>query len=263
MATDSSEQSDTRPEQTHVLRSTFDRTTQGFGNLFAVLIIVTYAKDTQEAFEFVVKHPILAVTFVFLFIALFSYNLLRNLGIGLTDWFRKGVTRAKDEPRAELPPATSTELQESKARGPLRKLPLWRWAAAVASGVALVLVIYIYVAVFVTGIHYVSVASAPNKQTAAQEVQSLNQFFAAKGYTDLEAIAHASTASGSPWYMISIGGWHTSQEAAELTFRRAKEAMRTRMRPDAYIYSTNNISPRRVIIGWLRRNVPWLRQVGE
>jgi hypothetical protein len=261
MALEAKDYSDTKPEQTHVLRRTFDRTTQGFGNLTAVLIVVTYAKNTQEAFEFVVKNPVLSVTFIFLFIGLFLYNLLRNFGIKFPNFLRKGAAKAKDEPHRG--PPTSTSEGERNARGPSRKLTLWQWGTAVASSAALALIVYIYVSVFVTGIYYVVVASAPSKETAAQEVQSLNHFFAARGYPDLEASAHASTATGSPWFMISIRGWHTSEESAETTFRRAKEAMGTRMRSDAHIYCTNGVSPRRVIIGWLRRNVAWLRQAGD
>jgi len=86
-----------------------------------------------------------------------------------------------------------------------------------------------------------------------REVQSLNDYFAATGYSDLEARAYASTASGSPWYMISIGSWHTSREEAENTFRRAKHALGPKMRKDAYIYSTKNISPVHMLIRYVRR----------
>ena len=125
------------------------------------------------------------------------------------------------------------------------------WVAIVGSLIASFIVVYMYVQVFVKGIYFVAIASAPNKESAIVEIQSLNKYFSEHGY-ELRARAQASTATGSPWYMITIGNWHTSQKAAEETFEEAKKTLGSRMRSDAYIYSTETISPIRVIEGRIR-----------
>lgn len=89
-------------------------------------------------------------------------------------------------------------------------------------------------------------------------VKSLNHEFAVKG-SDLEAHAHESTATGNSWYMIVIGDWYTSREKAEAVLRKAKQALGPKRYPDARIYSTGNISPRRVLMGKVRQLLDWIK----
>jgi hypothetical protein len=232
----------------------FDRATRWFGNLLAPLIIIAYAKDVQQAFDFVVARPALTAIFALIFVAVFAYNILKTLKIQLIR-DKKIRTSQSNQHNSRIETKSEFTVTEkiSRSRSPQRYYRMWGWLAIFGSLVALILMAYIYVMVFVNGLFYVVIASAPSEQSAIGEIQALNRFFELSGYSDLEARAHASTASGSPWYMISIGGWHASKEPAEATFRRAKEAMGPRMRSDTYIYSTKDISPKRVIIGWVKK----------
>jgi hypothetical protein len=75
----------------HALRSAFDRATRWFGNLLAPLVIVTYAKDVQQAIDFIVARPVLTGTFALVFVAVLAYNIFRNLDIQfrLLKWRRE------------------------------------------------------------------------------------------------------------------------------------------------------------------------------
>ncbi len=233
----------------HPVRDAFDRATRWFGNLLAPLVIITYTKDAQQAFDYLIERPLLTGSFVLIFIVILLYNVLRTVNIQLSGW-----PRWRKRPSEPQPPTADTaeprpaDVPVTSSRG----RTLLRVSAIVGSLLALVLLVYAYVLVFVTGLHFVAIASAPDKASAIAEIQTLNRFFEDNGYSDLEARAHASTATGTGWYMISVGGPHTSRDAAETTFERAKKAMGMKMRTDAYIYSTKNASPTRVIRNWIR-----------
>jgi hypothetical protein len=233
-----------------------DRATRWFGNLLAPLVIITYARDAEDAFNYLMERPLLTGSFIFVFILVLAYNVLRTANIQFRGRVRKTEVSAPKTfttPQQQGEETLSTQdVKTRDAPAEPRGRSVLRWVAIVGSLVALVLLTYAYVLVFVTGLHFVAVASAPDKASAIREVQSLNQFFEQKGRSDLEARAHASTSSGSQWYMISIGGPHTSREEAEKTFREAKEVMGPKMRSDAYIYSTENASPTRVMRNWIR-----------
>jgi len=197
--------------------------------------------------------PLLTGFFALLFMLVFLYNVLRNVEIQLSGWTVWRLLWTRREVGRSSAPDSAENQEAEDAREPQKGRSVLRWTAILGSLLALVLVGYVYTLVFVSGLHFVVIASAPNKESAVSEIQSLNRYFEENGYSQLEARAYASTASGSPWYMISIGGWHTSKKAAEATFREAKQALGPRMRPDAYIYSTENISPVRQIFRWIRR----------
>ncbi len=248
-------------ERKHPLRDAFDRATRWFGNLLAPLVIIAYVKDLEETIDYLIERPLLTGSLALVFILVLLYNVLRTLNIQARTWiWWRSVLARKAAPKQEMsvPPEKNAE-KESVGRQ--RGRSVLRWAAILGSLVAMGLLVYVYVLVFVTGLHFVAVASAPDKASAIREIQSLNRFFKAQGYSNLEARTHASTATGSGWYMISIGGPHTSREAAEETFREAKRALGPKMRTDAYIYSTENASPLRVIRNWvrgiLRRFIGW------
>jgi len=240
----------------HALRDAFDRSTRWFGNLLAPLVIIAYARDAQQALDYLIERPLLIGTFALVFIIILAYNLLRTINIQFGGWPWRWQSARKAAAKNGAPVPSETNSTEEPVKGP-RGRALLRWTAILGSLVALVLLVYVYVVVFVTGLHFVAVASAPDKASAIREIQSLNRFFKEEGYTDLEARTHASTATGIGWYMISIGGPHTSQEAAEATFRRAKQALGPRMRSDSYIYSTENTSPVRVMRNWVRGILLW------
>lgn len=246
-------QSSSERQPKHAVRDAFDRATRWFGNLLAPLVIITFAKDAQQAFEYLIAHPALTGAFALIFAAIFAYNILRNLNIEFGGWpWRREPSTPREVRKSSAPESSAVEATAEVRERSAGRLHLLRWVAVLGSLAALAVVIYVYVLVFVTGIYFVVVASAPDKKSAISEIQSLNRFFEANGY-DLKARAHASTATGNPWYMISIDGWHTSREAAEATFREAKRALGPRMRSDAYIYSTENISPIKVLTSKVRR----------
>jgi hypothetical protein len=255
MTDDERSSEDSKDAPNHPFRDAFDRTTRWFGNLLAPLVIVTYAKEAQQAIDYILDHLLLASVFSAIFVGIFAYNIFGTLKLqfgGRFAWRRadnEGV-----ETKAELPKQQAVQTIDP-AKGKYDRSALLRWTAIVASSIALLIMAYAYVAVFVTGLHYVAIASAPNKESAIREVQSLNDYFDNHGYPDLKARTHASTGSGSPWYMISIGGWHTSEEAAKKNFQRAKKALGAKMRSDAYIYSTENISPIRMLGRYTREFV--------
>jgi hypothetical protein len=242
--------------QKHPLIHAFDRATRWFGNLLAPLVIITYAKDAGDAFNYLIERPLLTGSFILVFIIVLAYNVLRTANIQLRGRVRRtqvSAPKTVKPTRDQVEETVSTpEVETPDAPARSRGRSVLRWVAIVGSLVALALLTYAYVLVFVTGLYFVAVASAPDKASAIREIQSLNQIFEQKGRSDLEARAHASTAAGTGWYMISIGGPHTSREAAEQTFRDAKEVMGPKMRSDAYIYSTENASPTRVIRNWIR-----------
>ena len=245
----------------HPFREALDRATRWFGNLLAPLVIITYVKDLGEAIDYLRQRPLLTGSFVLIFILVLLYNVLRTINIQFRTrvWWRAWLARkGAPEPEEAIPSEDSPE-QEAVKRLPWPTM--LRWTAILGSFVAMGLLVYVYVLIFVTGIHFVAVASAPDKASAIREIQSLNRFFKAQGYSNLEARTYASTATGTGWYMISIGGPHTSRKAAEATFKEARQALGPRMRQDAYIYSTENASPLRVIRNWvrgiLRRLIGW------
>jgi hypothetical protein len=236
----------------HPVRAAFDRVTRWFGNLLAPLVIITYARDAQEAFDYLIERPLLTGSFALIFILVLAYNVLRTMDLQLGTWM---WWRRRADSGAESSAASSDHQERRAAYVPQTKgrtRTVLRWTAILGSLLALVLVVYAYVSVFVTGLHYVAVASAPDKASATREIRSLNRFFQETGHVELEARAHGSTASGTGWYMISVGGPHRSRGAAEATFRKAKQVMGPRMRPDAYIYSTEHASPTRVIRNRIR-----------
>ncbi|MGD8553693.1 MAG: hypothetical protein PVG02_08530, partial [Anaerolineales bacterium] len=202
----------------------FDRTIRWFGNLLAPVVIIATLKDIEETMTFLLNHSGKALVFAFLFLSVLVYNVVRSLDIQLGGWQHtkscfKWSWRKEDatpvemvpEPPSPAPPAPS------KRRG--RRLLMW--AAIVGSLIASFIVVYLYVQVFVTGIYFVAIASTLNKEGAVAEIHRFNQKFSKHGY-DLRTRAYASTASGSPWYMITAGSWHTSRAAAEETFEETK-----------------------------------------
>lgn len=235
------------------LRAAFDRTTRWFANLLAPLIVLTYAKDVQQAFDYLVERPVLASAFALLFLLVFSYNIAVSMRSRPREIAPQAAQSTEQRPIEGHAPELRSDDTTTAASAARRGQALLRWGAIIGSLAALILVAYVYVLVFVTGIYYVAVASAPDRPSAMREVQYLNQFLEAKGYDDLVARAHPSTATGNPWYMISIGGWHASKEAAQETLEKAKAALGAKMRSDAYIYSTENISPVRVLMIRMRR----------
>lgn len=248
---DSMSESQGKPR--HALGGAFDNATRWFANLLAPLVIVTYAKEAQQTVEYVIAHPIITGISAFAFIGVLGYNVFRNVEIEL-DWRGWRRPRPPQQTAARFPqPERPVSDREKRSKRSWGGRALLRWAMAIASVAALALVSYMYFTVFVTGIYFADLASAPDKGSALREVQTLNQFFAAQGYSDLEARAQASTATGNPSYMITIGSWYTSREAAEAALRRAKRALGPKKYQDAYIYSTKNISLTRVAIGRIRQ----------
>jgi len=239
-----------------VLIHAVDSATRWFGNLLAPLVIIPYARDAEEAFHYLMERPLVASFFIFGFMLILTYNVLRTANIqirGRVGRIRAPAPKTVTTPQERVEETTSAkDVETPDALTEPRARSVVRWVAIVGSLAALAVLAYAYVLVFVTGLHFVAVGSAPDKASAIREIQSLNQFFEQKGRSDLEARAHASTASGSEWYMISVGGPHISREAAEETFREAREVMGPKMRSDAYIYSTENASPTQVIRNWIR-----------
>jgi hypothetical protein len=246
----------TKTKRKHPVLEAFDRTIRWFGNLLAPVIIIATLKDIEETIAFFLNHSAEALVFAFFFLSIFAYNIVRSLDIQLGGWqhiasrFKRLWSKEDATPPevAPEPPSPAAPPAPTKRRG--RRLLMW--AAIVGSLIASFIVVYMYVQVFVTGIYFVAIASTLNKEGAVAEIHRFNQKFSKHGY-DLRARAYASTASGSPWYMITAGSWHTSRAAAEKTFEEAKKALGSDMPPDAYIYSTDNVSPIRVIEGRIRR----------
>ncbi len=240
----------TKAKRKHPVWESFDRTIRLIGNLLAPVVIIATLKDMQETVEFLLNHIGTTIVFAFLFLSIFAYNVVRSVDIQLGGWkhiksrFKKPWGKEDSTPAEVVPEPTPPA--PSKRRG--RRLLMW--AAIVGSLIASFIVVYLYVQIFVTGVYLVNIASAPNKESAVAEIQSLNRYFSEHGY-DLRARAYASTLNDNPWYMITVGSWHISRAAAEKTFEEAKKALGPRMRKDAYIYSTKRASAFNVIKGRL------------
>ena len=230
----------------------FDRTTRWFGNILAPVVIITYARDVEDALNYIMERPLITSLLIIFFIIVLLYN---TWGMGRIQFSIRG--RKTDDSATDLAEGSADQTIEppqdrkrGRGFGRPQLRSVLRWAAMLGSLVAVGLLTYAYVLVFVTGLYFVAVASAPDKASAIREIQSLNRYFEEKGRSDLEARAHAS--SGNDWYMISIGGPHTSREDAQETFREARKVMGPKMRSDAYIYTTENVSPTRVMRNWIR-----------
>jgi hypothetical protein len=216
------------------IRFSLDKATQYVSGILAPILIINFLREVHENIEYIIKHPLLATFFLLFFASIFLYNIFRHIDF---DLLRKPNFKAMN-------------LGYFKS---LNKKKLFVAGGIIASFSAVVLIIIIYITVFVSGLYYVAIASAPNKSLATNEVLSINNFLAKNGITDLKARAYSSTATGSYWYMITIGGFHFSKRAANNTLNRAKQILGDRMRDDAYIYSTSNASPARKLRFYIKK----------
>jgi len=249
-----------------MVRGAFDRASRWFGNLLAPLIVIAYAKDFKEGLDFLWSHPFLTSGFLLLFGLLFTYNISQDLRLrgrlkklGKHMRGRKSGLAQETTSSIRRPPSSTREAQvtESSAPAPesadasngVSKVGTKRTRLSITlalSSAALTLIALTYVQVFVVGIYYVVAASAPDRAAAASEVRSLESALQAREATGLQPRAHASTATGSPWYMTSLGGPHLTRAGAERTLEQARQTLGDRLRSDAYVYSTGGTAGRMI-----------------
>lgn len=233
---------DARSSRWPVLVSAFSKSIRCMSNMLAPLVIVTYFREVRESFEFIANHGHLAAWGLLLFFCVFAYSLFQQLGVG-----RLLSTLGLRRQTAAIPP------QRQKRR------LFWTAVGLVSALSGLALVLAMYLTVYVSGLHYAVIASAPSKHSAIQEITRINQLLTARGSSSLRARAHESTKTGNPWYMISIGGFHTSSDSARDTLRQARRALGDELRQDAFIYSTSSASFTRQLKLGLVQAYMWLR----
>ena len=222
-----------------VVTSSIDKTLKVLWYICTPLVLIRFLQDRTEEVEFIMENPLISLLFLLICAIIFLYFILNNVDIR--------SLRAMSLKRLRLPSVKKRSWRH----------PILVTVGVLASFAALTLIVIAYVSVYITGLHWVVVASAANEQLAAQEVSSINEYLNRQGEWELRARAYASTATGSNWYMITIGKYHFTQEEAEKTFEEARDVLGKRMREDAYIYSTATVSPFDQVMLYFRRMFAW------
>ncbi len=219
---------DSKEQETSV-KASFDKTVQWINNFLAPLLLLNYIIQVQKIVEYIFEYPCVASFFILIFASLFLYNIFRHV-------------KFRSPKKADYKVIDRTVFKER-----IRRKKFMVCGGVLASLIAFILIITTYILVFVTGVYYVAIASAPDRERAVQEAASINKILDQRGLKDLRAKAYASTATGNHWYTITVGGFHFSREEAQKTLRRTLEALGGRMRDDAFVYSTASASPTRTI----------------
>jgi hypothetical protein len=221
MSTEASEQLKESTDKTGLLKSSIDKTVSWISTILAPVLLIKSLKDLQEIAEYLVENAVIGSIFIISFILILSYNILVHVNL-----------KSKNK----------SSLQANQESKYFKSKKAFVYSGLALSAITVILLLCIYFMVFVNGLYFVNIKSAPTRELAVQEITSINKFLDQQGEKQLRAKAYASTATGSKWYMITIGGAHTSKDSAEQTFKKAKKILGWRMPSDARIYSTLSLS---------------------
>jgi len=168
------------------MRTAYGRTVQLANTLLAPLVIIKLIVDLQGSLDFLTEHIFASLVILLVLVVIFVIYLI-----------------------------DIRDLKESFLDATLQfRWRYFRVLVYVLSASALLAMLAVGIASTTSGIHFVIIASAPNRIAADREVEQINAVLEEKHLPDLLAQAYASRGD-NPWYGIVIGGPHFSRDAAK------------------------------------------------